>query len=122
MTIKYISVSDRVQANNELKLINDFVQSTAKTRYIIIRKVRLINNNGQLDVGCCLCGNFGDESSYSYGIMDDYIMCTNEFNEKEIKVCDKNLKYLKFFFRDYKGEKISYEDEYYYTLDLKLIY
>jgi len=122
MNVKYISISDRVQDMNELKLINDFVQSLSDARYIIIRKVRLINNDGQLDVGCCLCGNFGDDSSYSYGIMDDYIMCTNEFNEKEIRVCDRNLKYLKFFFRDYKGDKITYNDNYYYTLDLKLIY
>ena len=122
MTVKYISISDRVQNMNEIKLINDFVQSTSEERYIIIRKVRLINDNGQLDVGCCLCGDFGDDSSYSYGIMDDYIMCTNEFNEKEIKVNDRNLKYLKFFFRDYKGDKITYDNNYYYTLDLKLIY
>ena len=122
MPIKYVSVSDRVSEDNDFKLFNDFIQST-NDKYIIIKKVRLINNNGQLDIGCCLCGNFADDSSYSYGLFDDYIICTNEINEKEIHVHDNNLKYIHFFFRDYKGQKITYEDDYYYyTLELKLIY
>ena len=121
MSVKYISISDRVKADNEFKLINDFVQST-NDKYIVIRKVRLINNNGQLDIGCCLCGNLADDSSYSYGLFDDYIMCTNEINEKEIKIYNNNYKYIHFFFRDYTGTRITYDDGYYYTLELKLIY
>ena len=121
MSVKYISISDRVKEDNSFKLLNDFVQSTNE-KYIIIRKVRLINNNGQLDVGCCLCGNFADDSSYSYGLFDDYIMCTNEMNEKEVNIKDRALKYIHFFFRDYTGNKITYNDGYYYTLELKLIY
>ena len=49
-------------------------------------------------------------------------MCTNEINEKEILVKDRALKYIHFFFRDYTGNKITYDDGYYYTLELKLIY
>ena len=120
MPVRYISISDRANEDNSFKLINDFVQSTNE-KYIIIRKVRLINNNGQLDIGCCLCGNFADDSSYSYGLFDDYIMCTNEMEEKEIHV-NQSLKYIEFFFRDYKGEKLAADSGYYYTLDLKLIY
>ena len=70
MPVKYISISDKVSEDNEIKLINDFVQST-NDKYIVIKKVRLINNNGQLDIGCCLCGNFAEDSSYSYGLFDD---------------------------------------------------
>ena len=114
-------MSGLVEDNNTLKLINDFVQSS-NDRYIVIRKVRLINSNGQLDMGCCLCGDFGDESSYSYGLIDDFIICSNEINEKEIHVHSQNLKYLKFWFRDYKGVKITENDHYYFTLELKIVY
>ena len=89
---------------------------------ISVLKVRLINDNGQLDVGCCLCGNFVDDSSYSYGLVDDFIMCTNEFNEKDIYVHDNNLKHLKFFFTYYKGVRLTDADNYYYTLEFKLVY
>ena len=91
MPVRYISISDRVSEDNDFNLINDFVQST-NDKYIVIRKVRLINDNGQLDVGCCLCGNFADDSSYSYGLFDDYIMCTNEFNENHTSTIQANYK------------------------------
>ena len=69
MPIRYINMTGRVNDSNTVRLPNDFTQST-KDKYIIIKKVRLINNNGQLDIGCSLCGDFGDESCYSYGLID----------------------------------------------------
>ena len=121
MSVKYISISDRVKEDNEFKLINDFVQST-NDKYIVIRKVRLINNNGQLDIGCCLCGDFADDSSYSLGLMDDFIICSNELNQKEIHVHNINCRTLNFWFRDYKGNRLTSDDDYYFTLELELIY
>ena len=121
MPIRYINISNRVSENNIIELLNDFTQSS-NDKYISILKVRLINNNGQLDIGCALCGDFADESSYSYGLIDDFIICTNEINEKEIHIHSLDIRRLNFNFKDYKGEKITYEDDYYYTLELKLIY
>ena len=121
MVTKYINVSHHVYDSNYVLLPNDFTCST-NDKYIVIKKVRLINNNGQLDVGCALCGNFADESSYSWGIIDDFIMCTNEINEKEIHIHDNNLRQLNFWFRDYKGNKITTEDDYYFTIEIKIIY
>ena len=68
MPIRYINMTGRVNDVNTVRLPNDFTQST-KDKYIIIKKVRLINNNGQLDIGCPLCGDFSDESCYSYGFI-----------------------------------------------------
>ena len=121
MPVKYINVSNRVNDLNTIDLPNDFTCSTNEKR-ISVLKVRLINNYGQLDVGSALCGNFADESSYSYGLFNDFIICSNEINEKIIHVHNTNLRQLKFYFKDYKGEKITYSDEYYYTLELKLSY
>ena len=117
MPSKYINVTHRIKDRNYVLLPNDFTTSPNE-KYIIIKKVRLINNNGQLDVGCCLCGNFADESSYSWGMIEDFIMCTNEMNEKEIHIHDTNLRELDFWFRDYKGNKITPEEEYYFTIEL----
>ncbi len=122
MPIKYINMTDKVYDINIVHLPNDFTISNEKEKYISVLKVRLINNSGQLDVGCCLCGNFADESSYSYGLMDDFIMCSNEFNEKMIHIHNNNIRTLKFCFKDYKGNLITSSDNYYYTLELKLIY
>ena len=121
MPIKYINISSRVNNTNIIDLPNDFTQST-NLKYISVVKVRLINNNGQLDVGSVLCGNFADDSTYSYGLFDDFIICSNEINEKVIHIHNTNLRQLKFYFKDYKGEKITYNDEYYYTLELRLSY
>ena len=121
MPIRYINISNRVDENNVVDLPNDFTQST-NDKYITILKVRLINNDGQLDIGCALCGDFADESSYSYGLIDDFIICSNEINEKEIHIHSINLRRLNFNFKDYKGVKITYNDNYYYALELKLIY
>ena len=122
MPIKYINISNRVNDNNIIELPNDFTQST-NLKYISVLKVRLINNYGQLDVGSALCGNFADESSYSFGLFDDFIICSNEINVKEIHIHNTNLRRLNFYFKDYKGEKITYNDNYYYyTLELRLSY
>ena len=59
MPIRYINMTGRVNDVNKVRLPNDFTQST-KDKSIIIKKVRLINNNGQLDIGCALCGYFSD--------------------------------------------------------------
>ena len=121
MPVRYINISNRVDDNNIIDLPNDFTQST-NDKYISIVKVRLINNNGQLDVGSVLCGEFADESTYSYGLFDDFIICSNEINEKIIHIHNTNLRQLNFYFKDYRGEKITYEDDYYYTLEIKISY
>ena len=122
MPIKYINITDKVYNSNEIHLPNDFTMSREKDKYISVLKVRLINNSGQLDIGACLCGNFADESNYSYGLIDDFVMCSNEYNEKMIHIHNTNLRSLKFWFKDYKGNLITSSDNYYYTLELKLIY
>ena len=121
MPIKYINLTDKVYDNNTVHLPNDFTMSN-NDKYISVLKVRLINNYGQLDVGSALCGNFADESSYSFGLFDDFIICSNEINAKDIHIHNTNLRQLKFYFKDYKGEKITYNDNYYYTLELRLSY
>ena len=121
MPVRYINVSQQVYNSNCVLLPNDFTQST-RDKYIVIKKVRLINSDGQLDYGSALCGNFADESSYSYGIIEDFIMCTNEINEKEIHIHNTILRQLNFNFKDYKGVPITEEDGYYFTIELKLIY
>ena len=122
MPTKYINMTGRVENINSVRLPNDFTQSTIKDKYIVVKKVRLINNYGQLDIGCSLCGDFVDESQYSYGLIDDFIMCSNEINEKIIHIHNTNLCELNFCFKDYKGVPIEYDDEYYYTLELRLEY
>ena len=62
MPKRYINMTGRVLNNNTVSLPNDFTQSTNNEKCIIIKKVRLINNYGQLDIGCSLCGDFADES------------------------------------------------------------
>lgn len=122
MPRKYVNISDKVLENNLLLLKNDFVQSTNPDKHIIVRKVRLINSNGQLDVGCCLCGDFAEDSSYSYGLIDDFIICSNEINEKDIHVHNLNNNKLYYWFCDYKGNRLTSVDDYYFTLELELIY
>ena len=122
MPRKYINITEKVHDKNLLLLKNDFVQSSNPDKQLIVRKVRLINPYGQLDVGCCLCGDFADQSSYSLGLMDDFVMCTNEINEKVIHVHNLNNNMLYFWFRDYKGNLIIDTDEYYFTLELELVY
>ena len=122
MPRRYVSISDKINEKTVLYLKNDFVQSTNPEKYIIVRKVRLINPYGQLDVGCCLCGDFADDSSYSYGLIDNFIMCTNELNQKEIHIHNTNKRRINYCFRDYKGNLLTADDYYYYTLELELLY
>ena len=103
MPRRYINISDKVLENNLLLLNLEFVQSTEPNKTIVVRKVRLINPNGQLDIGCCLCGDFADNSSYSYGLVDNFIMCSNEINDKDIHVHNLNNNKINFWFCDYKG-------------------
>ena len=56
---------------------------------------------------CNICGNFVDESQYNYCIIHDYIISSNEINEKEIHITSKNLQTLEFLFRDYKSVFIT---------------
>ena len=122
MPRKYMNITDKVLENNLLLLQNDFVQSQNPDKQLIVRKVRLINPYGQLDVGCCLCGDLADQSSYSYGLMDDFIMCSNEINEKDIHIHNLNNNMLYFWFRDYKRNRLTSDDDYYFTLELELVY
>ena len=55
-------MTGRLENINSIRLPNDFTQSTIKDKYIVVKKVRLINNYDQLDIGCSLCGDFADES------------------------------------------------------------
>ena len=66
--------------------------------------------------------DFGDESCYSYGLIEDFIICTNEINDKQIHVHNTNMRELKFSFKDYKGVPITYDNEYYYSLELRIEY
>ena len=122
MPRRYINITEKVTEKLNMKLNSDFIQSTDPNKTIVVRKVRLINPYGQLDVGCCLCGDFADESSYSVGLMDDFIMCTNELNQKEIHIHNNNCNHISFWFRDYKGELLTSDDNYYFTLEIELIF
>ena len=122
MPRRYINITEKVTEKLNMKLNSDFIQSRDPNKIIVVRKVRLINPYGQLDVGCCLCGDFADESSYSVGLMDDFIMCTNELNQKEIHIHNNNCNHISFWFRDYKGELLKSDDNYYFTLEIELIF
>ena len=122
MPRRYVNMSGKVSENMWIQFDLDFAISTDPNKTIVIRKVRLINPYGQLDIGCCLCGDFADDSSYSLGLMDDFIMCTNEINEKVIHVHNLNNNMLYFYFRDYKGNLLTAADDYYFTLELELLY
>ena len=122
MPRRYINITEKVTEKLNMKLNSDFIQSTDPNKTIVVRKVRLINPYGQLDVGCCLCGDFADESSYSVGLMDDFIMCTNELNQKGIHIHNTNCNHINFYFRDYKGNLLTAADDYYFTLELELLY
>ena len=122
MPRRYVNMSGKVSENMWIQFDLDFAISTDPNKTIVIRKVRLINPYGQLDIGCCLCGDFADDSSYSLGLMDDFIMCTNELNQKEIHIHTINNRKINYWFRDYKGNLLTADDDYYYTLELELIY
>ena len=41
-------------------------------------------------------------------------MCTNELNQKEIHIHNTNCNHVSFWFRDYKGELLTSDDNYYF--------
>ena len=51
--IDYIGVDENNNQHNEFtyKLSIDFIQSD-RDKYVVVRKLRLVNPQGQLDVGC----------------------------------------------------------------------
>ena len=71
---------------------------------------------------CNFGGNFVDESQYNYYIILDYIIFSNEINEKEIHITSKNLQTLEFWFRDYKSVLITCDQDYYFTFKFILVY
>ncbi len=135
---KYININGKIEftfdywsnyMNNtyKLNLPLDFIQSK-NDKYIIIRKLRLFNNEGQMDIGSCLASEaLCRENMYSEGLNynKNYIMSANELNEKKFKI-SSDIKVVDFTFTDYKGELINTYDDitkcYYYVLELELVY
>ena len=77
-------------------LPSDFIKSD-KDKYIIIRKLRMFNQDGQMELGACLTSDILSKiCCYNYGINfnQNYIMSTNEINEKVFKITSdiKNIK------------------------------
>ena len=110
-----------------LNLPLDFIQSK-NDKYLIVKKLRLFNNDGQMDLGACVSSKaLCCENIYTEGINfnQNYIMAANELNEKKFKI-SSDLKTVDFLFTDYKGELLNtYEDItkcYYYVLEIELIY
>lgn len=110
-----------------LNLPLDFIQSK-NDKYLIVKKLRLFNNDGQMDLGACVASKaLCRENIYTEGINfnQNYIMSANELNEKKFKI-SSDLKTIDFLFTDYKGELLNtYEDItkcYYYVLEIELIY
>ena len=128
----YVPLLDPTHPHNlfEYSLPNDFIQSTNK-KYVVIKKVRLFNNEGQLDMGGCLCSNLASECCYNYGLGENqnYIMSVNELNEKVFEI-KSEIKTIQFWFCDYKGIKLCYSEQgtvdltegYYYVIEMELVY
>lgn len=106
----------------------DFIQSR-EDKYIVIRKLRMFNNDGQMELGACLTSNvLSKDCCYNYGLNynQNYIMSSNEINEKIFKI-SSDVKKIDFTFTDYKGELLTIHDDilnaaYYYVLELELVY
>ena len=49
-------------------------------------------------------------------------MCTNELNQKEIHIHNLNNNILTFWFCDYKGNRLTANDDYYFIIELELVY
>lgn len=136
MPSKYVNINDSIyheipfmRTHNTyiLDLPLDFIQSK-NDKYIIVRKFRMFNGNGQMDIGTCLTSEIlSKECCYNFGINynQNYIMSANELNEKKFKI-SSDIKQIDFTFTDYKGEKINITQDlsqiYYYVLELELIY
>ena len=101
----YLTATGELKMVNTLELISDFVNNN-KDKYIIIKNVKLFNENGQIDVGCYLCGDFADTNNYSTGLMNDFIATTNNKFEKIIQI-NNNCRRISFYFKDYKGNYLK---------------
>ena len=121
MLRKYMNYTDHGKRSYELYMPNDFRYSKVEGKSIIIHKLNLYNSNGQLMFCCYLCGNFATDTTYSFGLIGDYIMSSNELNPKQILV-KSNLNNMKFWFKDYKGKLIEEADDFYFTLEYELVY
>ncbi len=120
MKVRYQNYTDMVKTINYLDLIPAFVKCN-DIKFIIIKNVKLFNEKGQIDVGCCLCGDFADNSNYSDGLIKDFIITTNNPYEKLIRI-NNDVRRLTFYFKDYKGEYIKEDSGYYYLIELELCY
>jgi len=136
MRSKYVNINDTIyheipfmRTHNTyiLDLPNDFIQSK-NDKYIIVKKFRMFNGNGQMDIGACLTSEIlSKECCYNFGINynQNYIMSANELNDKKFKI-SSDIKQIDFTFTDYKGEKINITQDlstiYYYVLELELLY
>lgn len=120
MPVMYLTSTDQVKTVNTLELHANFVKSD-EYKYIIIKNVKLFNSNGQVDVGGYLCGDFADNNNFSTGLMNDFIMSSNNQYEKIITI-DNNCRRISFYFKDYKGNHIKEDSGYYYLLELALVY
>ena len=121
MLRKHMNYTDHGKRSYELYMPNDFRYSKVEGKSIIIHKLNLYNSNGQLMFGCYLCGNFATDTTYSFGLINDYLMSSNELNPKQILI-KSHLNNMKFWFKDYKGKLIDESDDFYFTLEYELIY
>ena len=120
MPQKYLTVSNTIKAINKIDLLDEFVKAEGE-KYIVIKNVKVFNNNGQIDVGMFLCGTFADESVKSYGLMDDFIASTGDSNDKIIRISNNDSR-ITFYFKDYKGATIEEKSDYYYLIELLLVW
>ena len=95
MRSKYVNINDKIYFNFDPQnnfmhntyyydLPLDFIQSK-NDKYIIVRKFRMFNGNGQMDIGTCLTSEIlSKECCYNFGINynQNYIMSANELNIK----------------------------------------
>ena len=119
MCQKYLIVTNKIKTTNIVELDEDFVKCRCN-KYIKIESIKVFNDNGQIDIGCCLCGTFADDSIKSSGLINDFIASTYNPEPKIIAI-HNNDKRLMFYFRDYKGELLDEKLNYYYTIELLLL-
>lgn len=108
-------------------LPHDFIQSK-NDKYVVVKKFRCFNNDGQMDLGACLTSDvLSKDCCYNYGLNynQNYIMSANEVNDKSFKI-NSDCKKIDFTFTDYKGELLNTNQDlnaaYYYVLELELVY
>ena len=105
----------------------DFIKSK-EDKYVMIKKFRCFNNEGQMDLAACLTSKvLSRDSCYNYGLNynQNYIMSSNEVNDNMFKI-NSDCKQIDFTFTDYKGELLNTNDDlnraYYYVIEMVLIY